>query len=128
MKNVTLASTSLGLLMAAGVCVPLSAVGGEEYILWHSQGSRPTQQYADAHAEPGTAGQIRMEAMALEKSHGEYALYSNTVSGQQFSSVDTSAPRGAQGPIRTEDVSEVNRRFGEDALYYNVARLHQVIQ
>lgn len=119
MKSVTLARTSLGLLMAAGVCVPLSAVGGPEST-WHSHGSANP-----GYAEPGTPGQIRMESMRLDRTHGEYALYYNVAHPQQFSSEYAYAPRGALGPIRTEDVQEVNRAFGEDALYYNIARLHQ---
>ena len=130
MKSVTLIRTSLGLLVAAGACAPLAALGDEEYILWHSQmstkaGSLQTQQRADARAERGAQGPIRTEAMELDRSHGEYALYYNIARLQQSSGGKASAQPGAQGPIRTEDVWEVNRAYGEDALYYNIARLQQ---
>jgi hypothetical protein len=130
MKSVTFIRTSLGLLFAAGACVPLSALADEEYVLWHSQmstkaGSLQTQQRADLGAQPGAQGAIRTEAMDLDRSHGEDALYYNIAKLQQSSSGRASARPGAQGPIRTEDVWEVNRAYGEDALYYNIARLHQ---
>ncbi len=128
MKSVTLIRTSLGLLVAVGASAPLSALSDD--FLWHSQmstnaGSLQTQQRADTSAGPGPQGPIRADAMALDKSHGEDALYYNIAKLQQSSSGIASAPRGAQGPIRMVDVWEVNRAYGEDALYYNIAKLQQ---
>ena len=128
MKNVTLIRTSLGLLVAAGAWAPLSALSDD--FLWPSQTSTyarslQTHQGADTSAGPGAPGSIRADAMALDKSHGEDALYYNIAMLQRSSSGMAPAQRGLQGPIRTEGVWEVNRAFGEDSLYYNIARLHQ---
>lgn len=128
MKRIPILKSTLGLLVVAGVCMPLpSSAEGDRFESTHSY--RETDFYDNVRdiqsvkTEPGAQGPVRSETMEPRWSYGEAAFYDNLRKLQAARPEPGESGSGAQGPVRTETM-EPTWSYGEGAFYDNLKAIH----
>lgn len=125
MKRIPMLKSTLGLLVIAGACMPISSLAANDNMepTWSlSNGAvydnlRNLQSYKPEPSQAGAQGPIRTESMGPMWSFSDGAVYDNLRNIQSFKS--ESGQSGAQGPIRTESMGS-QWVYSDSATYDNL--------
>ena len=104
--------STLGLLVIAGACMPISSLAANDNMepTWsYSQSAvydnlRNLQSYKPESSQAGAQGRIRTESMGPMWSYSDDAVFDNLRNLQSFKTESGQLGSGAQGPIRTESM------------------------